>query len=922
MTGDMQDDDSKLHTARGTSAGHADTGALPDGSSASPAPHAPHMADTARTPDSPPNGLAGNQPDGLAGNQGDGLLRALLDNPLVALFLRDGDGRYLAANKLYADLAGASDANMAGLSPHDVFPPAVANALLDEDRQVAAAGAPLLCERMLPGDDAERVLRVAKLPLPPDVAGPGGVLGLAFDVTAVVQTDIEEEVRQRTTALVESTARFRALFELAPDAVYVRGGNGRILDCNRAAERMTGHPRETLLALHTADLLPEDIEIRINHLLSGCPADIAGISGGLADGAETSGGLCPTGGFCMEGMCRTAHSIHEAEVSVEPLPLSLSLSPDQDLDAGMAALVVVHDISGRRAAERQARLFERVFRNALEGICITDPAGVILAVNPAFTTITGYPAEDAVGHTPRILKSHHHDNAFYEDMWRALVEENRWEDEIWNRRKNGEVYPEWLSISAIPGPTGRTDYYVAVFHDITELKAKESQILHQAHHDALTGLPNRALLRDRLGMAINGARREGRKVAVLSVDLDNFKQVNDSLGHMVGDIYLQQAAEQMRQLFRPQDTLARVGGDEFVVVLQDVQGERDAAQVAERLLARFTDPVRVQEHELFVGTSVGIALFPDDGDDPDTLVRNADIAMSRAKEQGKRRYHLFTPAMNERAMRRLLLEGDLHRALAAGDITAHYQPRVALNTGLITGMEALARWTRADGTQEHPAEFIPLAEATGLIVPLGEHMLRLACTKTRALLDAGHADLHVAVNLSVHQFRHPNLVGMVADVLRETGLPPTLLELEITESTIVTDADHAIRKLNLLAEMGIALSVDDFGTGYSSLYQLKNLPLTSLKIDRSFIRDIPDDPNDAAIAATIITMADRLGLRVVAEGVETTEQLNFLLLEGCHEVQGFLFSRPLPPEEFTALLARSRHLTVPDEHAGDGAGKA
>jgi diguanylate cyclase (GGDEF)-like protein/PAS domain S-box-containing protein len=869
-------------------------------------------------------GLADAEAPGKSASGGttSGLLRALLDNPMVALFLRDGQGRYLAANQLYANLAGVPGKDVVGLSPRDIFPHALANALLDEDRRVAADGTPLLCERMLPDDEAERVLRVAKLPLPHEVAGPGAVLGLAFDVTALVQGEIEEEVRQRTAALAESTARFRALFELAPDAVYVRGEGGRIVDCNRAAERMSGHPRETLLSLRTADLLPPDIEARIDNLLTGCPLpsaippDATPQDATLTeprqgtDNAGSANGFCPTGGFCMEGVCATAHGDHETEVSVEPLPLSLLRGE------GMAALVVVHDISGRRAAERQARLFERVFRNALEGICITDPEGAIVAVNPAFTTITGYPAEDAVGQTPRILKSHHHDSSFYEDMWRALVGEGRWEDEIWNRRRNGEVYPEWLSISAIPGPTGRTEYYVAVFHDITELKAKESQIQHQAHHDALTGLPNRALLRDRLGMAINGARREGRKVAVLSVDLDNFKQVNDSLGHMVGDIYLQQAAEQMRQMVRPQDTLARVGGDEFVVVLQDVENERDAAQVAERLLARFTEPVRVQEHELFVGASVGIALFPDDGDDPDTLVRNADIAMSRAKEQGKRRYHLFTPAMNERAVRRLSLEGDLHRALAAGDITAHYQPRVDLNTGLITGMEALARWTRADGSQEHPAEFIPLAEATGLIVPLGEHMLRLACAKTHALCDAGHADLHVAVNLSVHQFRHRNLVGMVADVLAETGLPPHLLELEITESTIVTDADHAIRKLNQLAEMGIALSVDDFGTGYSSLYQLKNLPLTSLKIDRSFIRDIPDDPNDAAIAATIITMADRLGLRVVAEGVETPEQLNFLLLEGCHEVQGFLFSRPLPPEEFTALLARGRRLTVPRDWGG------
>ncbi len=879
MQDDMRDEEQKHRAAGGAADGKAPGQSAPGGSAA---------GDTA------------------SGGQTPGLLRALLDNPMVALFLRDARGRYLAANQLYANLAGVPGRDMVGLSPRDIFPHAVASALLDEDRRVAADGVPLLCERMLPDDEAERVFRVAKLPLPPEVAGPGAVLGLAFDITALVHAEIEEEVRQRTAALAESTARFRALFELAPDAVYVRGEGGRIVDCNRASERISGYPRESLLSMRTADLLPPDIEARIDNLLTGGPQPDAT----PAESPAVPGGYCPTGGFCMEGVCATAHGSHEAEVSVEPLPLSLLRGE------GMAALVVVHDISGRRAAERQVRLFERVFRNALEGICITDPEGTIVAVNPAFTTITGYPAEDAVGQTPRILKSHHHDSTFYEDMWRTLVEDGRWEDEIWNRRKNGEVYPEWLSISAIPGPTGRTEYYVAVFHDITELKAKESQIQHQAHHDALTGLPNRALLRDRLGMAINGARREGRKVAVLSVDLDNFKQVNDSLGHMVGDIYLQQAAEQMRQMVRPQDTLARVGGDEFVVVLQDVENERDAAQVAERLLTRFTDPVRVQEHELFVGASVGIALFPDDGDDPDTLVRNADIAMSRAKEQGKRRYHLFTPAMNERAVRRLSLEGDLHRALAAGNITAHYQPRVDLNTGLITGMEALARWTRADGSQEHPAEFIPLAEATGLIVPLGEHMLRLACAKTRALCDAGYADLHVAVNLSVHQFRHANLVGMVTDVLAETGLPPHLLELEITESTIVTDADHAIRKLNQLSEMGIALSVDDFGTGYSSLYQLKNLPLTSLKIDRSFIRDIPDDPNDAAIAATIITMADRLGLRVVAEGVETPEQLNFLLLEGCHEVQGFLFSRPLPPDEFTALLARGRMLTVPRDGGG------
>jgi len=559
------------------------------------------------------------------------------------------------------------------------------------------------------------------------------------------------------------------------------------------------------------------------------------------------------------------------------------------------------DVTDRRLAEQRLKLFEKVFDNALEGITVTDHRGDIVSVNPAFTLITGYTAAEALGQNPRILKSDRHTPEFYKAMWADIIKKGQWSGEIWNRRKSGEPYPEWLSISAIKD-RGRTTHYVAVFHDISEMKRKEDKILHQASHDALTNLPNRLLLSDLLEKAISHAARAGHKLGVICFDLDNFKNINDTLGHAMGDELLKAAAVRISGMLRPEDTVARPGGDEFMVMLGELDDERDAVLVAERILDSFRRPFPVDGRELVLTASVGISIFPEDGDTPDALIKNADLAMYRAKEQGKNAYQLFTPQMNEAVTRRLNLEAGLRRALDRGEFLVHYQPRLSFLDMRTVGMEALVRWQREPGRLVPPLDFIPLAEETGLIVPLGEFVLETACARTVAINAAMGLSLKVSVNLSARQFADTNLPELVDRILGRTGLAPECLEVEVTETVLMQNIATAANMLGQLAEMGVAASIDDFGTGYSSLYYLKKMPLKAIKIDRSFIRDIPRDPSDIAITTTIISMCRGLDLSVVAEGVETQEQFNFLLGLRCDECQGYLVSRPLPAPDFEAFL--------------------
>jgi diguanylate cyclase (GGDEF)-like protein/PAS domain S-box-containing protein len=527
-----------------------------------------------------------------------------------------------------------------------------------------------------------------------------------------------------------------------------------------------------------------------------------------------------------------------------------------------------------------------------------------ILVNPAFTRITGYTLEEAIGQSPRIMASGRHDAAFYESMWNSIIESGYWQGEIWDRRKNGEVYPKWLSIVTVKDNHENILNYIAVFSDISERKAADDRIHFMAHYDALTGLPNRVLLHDRIFQAITVAPRFDRKVAILFLDLDRFKTINDTLGHSIGDLLLQSVAERLKSCIRSSDTIARLGGDEFIVVLPDLLEGAYAASVAQKILDIISTPFLIRDVELNTSASIGISLYPDDGRSNEDLIVNADVAMYRSKESGRNNYHFFIPEMNDSAYERLTMENSLRRALERREFVLHYQPQVNSETGRIIGAEALVRWQHPEMGLVPPGMFIPIAEESGLIVAIGEWVLREACRQNKAWQDEGLSPFPVAVNLSTAQFRQKNLTTLLVDVLKETGLDPRWLELEITESGIMQGGEAVVKTLHSLKQMGLKLSIDDFGTGYSSLSYLKRFPLDKLKIDQSFVRDITTSQDDAAIVIAIIGMARSLKLRVIAEGVETRGHLDFLTSNGCAEIQGYYFGKPEPADGFGRLLSQ------------------
>lgn len=559
------------------------------------------------------------------------------------------------------------------------------------------------------------------------------------------------------------------------------------------------------------------------------------------------------------------------------------------------------DVTSRKENEYQLKLFGRVFESAMEGITITSADGKIIAVNNAFTHITGYEPEEVLGENPRILKSDRHEPEFYSEMWKTIAEKGKWEGEIWNRRKSGEAYPEWLSISAIQDDDGYTSHFVAVFHDITEMKRKEELIEHQAYHDALTGLPNRLLLKDRLSHCIKRAQRSGGMSAVLFIDLDNFKVINDSLGHAVGDQVLLEVSQRFRKVVRESDTVARLGGDEFVVLMEEVVDEEDAIQLAERLIRTMTRPVVLEGVELFSSPSIGIAVHPRDGDQAGELIKNADIAMYRAKEQGRNQYNLFNASMTAYAQRRLELERDLRHALTEKEFFLCYQPKVSVDTGKVVGMEALVRWRKGDEIIS-PLEFIPLAEKTGLISQLGQLVMDTALAQCADILVA--QNLVLSVNLSPRQFQEPGLVKTLESTLERHGVMPKRLDVEVTETSLMDDVEDAILKLKCIHTMGVSISVDDFGTGYSSLSYIKKLPVNTLKIDKSFVDGLGMDQGDESIIKTIIQLARNFDMTVVAEGVETKDQLDIITQLGCDVIQGYYYSKPLEMREFREYVAR------------------
>jgi diguanylate cyclase (GGDEF)-like protein/PAS domain S-box-containing protein len=551
-------------------------------------------------------------------------------------------------------------------------------------------------------------------------------------------------------------------------------------------------------------------------------------------------------------------------------------------------------------------LVASALENTLESVMITDTTRQIVYVNAAYSTMTGYSGDETLGRSPDFLRSGMHPQSFYDRMWEELTRGGRWKGEIWSRRKNGDVYPALFSISAVNGPDGQPHHFVSVFNDISHHKDYEQRLEFLAHHDALTLLPNRILFQERCAASLNRAKRLGHTVAVLFIDLDRFKTINDSLGHAIGDQLLKQVAERFTACLRASDTVARLGGDEFAVLLDDLPTSQSASVAAQKLLDSFGQPFNVAGHELFTSASIGIACFPQDGGSIEDLLRNADAAMYRAKEHGRNAYQYFSVEMNAQAFESLMMANSLRQAMERDQLRVVYQPVVDLHSGKVTGLEALARWNHPDHGEIAPERFIPVAEATGMIGPIGQWVLDTALRQLRAWQDAGLGDLKMAVNLSARQLARPEFVREVDDSLRRSRVAPKFLVLELTESAMMQYPERVRRVLMQLHEMGVTVAVDDFGTGYSSLSYLKQFPIDYLKIDKSFVAGVPGDADDMAISRAVIAMGRQLNLRLVAEGVETTPQLEFLRAEGCHEAQGYHYSRPIPPADVELFLRRQR----------------
>nr|CRH06851.1 putative Diguanylate cyclase/phosphodiesterase with PAS/PAC sensors [Candidatus Magnetococcus massalia] len=677
----------------------------------------------------------------------------------------------------------------------------------------------------------------------------------------------------------ENDSRFHALVESINAAVYrcEATADRRLVYASNAMTRVTGYSMEEMTAegafslqriIHEEDL--EQVEEAIN--------------GSLKSGQPY----------------RVQYRIRHKEGKL--VWINDRAQPVQNpMGGGVWFDGAVCDVTESQEREQQLELAKRVILTVSEAIVITDAQGSILDVNPSFERITGYMRQEVLGKDPGVTKSGRHDVAFYKKMWDQLIEEGYWQGEIWDRRKNGEVFPKWLTINAIRDKRREVTHYVGVFTDISREKSTEAQLERLAFYDPLTQLPNRVLFRDRLSHEIGLSERAGKILVLLLIDLDRFKIINDTLGHGVGDGLLVQVSNRLVACVRKSDTVARLGGDEFGIILPGVEKPEDAAIVAETIISQLQMPFVLEGNEAFIGGSIGIAIHPQDGENYETLTMNADAAMYKAKESGKGNYKFFTPDMNDQNAHRLQLEADLRRAIDGNELEVYYQPKMDAQSGQIMGMEALVRWNHPERGLVSPGDFIPLAEETGLIVALGEYVLTQACLCVRSWWDEGLPKLRVAVNLSARQFDEENMIEKVQEVLQSTGLPPQGLELEITESIAMHDVERAIEKVRGLRELGVRISIDDFGTGYSSLSYLKQFPLHALKIDRSFVQDMQDE-DDATIVSSIISLAKSMHLGVVAEGVENTEQLDFLKGRDCNQVQGFFFSKPLAAEAFRQLL--------------------
>ena len=700
--------------------------------------------------------------------------------------------------------------------------------------------------------------------------------------------EIEKVIDKRTKqliddkrALAESEQRYRTSVEHAPEAIVVLDvETGLFVDANRKAEQLFGYERAELFKRGPVD-----------------------VSAPIQANGETADRLAKK---YTEEAGRGDNPIFEwlhRNVSGDYIPceIRLAILPSTRKTLLRASIT---NISERKRAQAQMGKLSRALERTGDAVIITDRFGVIEYVNPAFEAMSGYSSQEALGNNPNIIKSGKHDAGFYKQLWATLLSGEDFRDVIINRKKDGTIYYEEKTISPLRDDEGKISHYVATGKDITDRIQTQEKLHHLAHHDVLTGLPNRILFIERLTQGILHARRHGYALAVMFLDMDRFKVINDSLGHDTGDQLLQEFGRRLVACVRSSDTVARLGGDEFTILLEDMADPDNVATVAGKVINALSTPFVLDGRELFVTTSIGVSVFPGDGDDVRSMLKNADTAMYRAKELGRNNYQFYSADMSSRALERLAMENHLRRALEKNEFVVHYQPKLDYRTGKIVGAEALIRWQHPEQGLVSPAEFIPLLEETGLIVEVGEWVLKTAVAQSVAWKKTGLPDICMSVNLSARQLVQTGLVDTVSNVISEHGLQPGDLELELTESMIMNNAEKTIETLDAISQLGVRFAVDDFGTGYSSLAYLKRFPIQIIKIDRAFIRGIVTEPEDRSIVNAIIAMSHSLDIDILAEGVETEQQAMLLEQYGCYYMQGFLFSKPLPAGKFAELLRR------------------
>ncbi|WP_457788108.1 bifunctional diguanylate cyclase/phosphodiesterase [Pseudomonas sp. PL-6] len=702
----------------------------------------------------------------------------------------------------------------------------------------------------------------------------------------VVVRDISQ-LKATQEQLQISEEKFAKAFHASPDGLLItRLRDGLLVEANEGFSRITGYRLDEIAEQSTLSL--------------GIWADPRDRQR-LVDAIRLRGRVRE-----MIAPVRTKDGqLRLCELSAQPLPIG-----GED-----CLLTIARDITERQQMQEELQQAATVFESTAEGVMITDLEQRITAVNRAFTQITGYAEAEALGQRPSLLASGQHDSAFYAAMWHSLAANGHWQGEIWNRRKNGELYPEWLTISAVRNAEDRVTHFVGVFADISSLKHAQARLDHQAHHDPLTGLPNRLLFENRLRSALEGSRADDQLGAVLFLDLDRFKQINDSLGHPVGDLLLKAIAERLKLQLRDIDTVARLGGDEFIILLPGLHQPQDAEQVAQKLLECFAAPFQIDNHEFFISASIGISLYPKDGADVATLVKNADAAMYQSKAKGRNRSERYTRSLTFQVNERMAMEQELRRALERDELCLHYQPKLCLRSQRLVGAEALVRWPHPVFGDIPPDRFIPVAEESGLILPLGDWVLQQACRQLQHWQEEHGSFGPLSVNLAGAQLHQANLLARIDELLQQHGLAPQRLQLEITENFIMNQAEEALGILHQLKQLGVQLAIDDFGTGYSSLSYLKRLPLDVLKIDQSFVRGLPDDPHDLAITRAIIALGHSMQLTVIAEGVETKAQELCLAAEGCLQIQGYVVSRPLPADAFARKFLSPGHALGTGESA-------